>query len=149
VDVRRARRAGRPARRWAWRRPLSPGRTRLRIGFVARSRAGAIYWANSIANTIRAADAAAIDAALGEALCVVALGNRDLSGPMQPLAPYDQLGTRVMEDGLRCLGAWCKSQPAGVGLRVRLKLAPDPALDDAVKRPFDELGPAIVRRTIA
>ena len=87
-------------------------------------RAGAIYWANSIANTIRAADAAAIDAALGEALCVVALGNRDLSGPMQPLAPYDQLGARVMEDGLRCLGAWCKSQPAGVGLRVRLGSRP-------------------------
>ena len=50
-------------------------------------RAGAIYWANSIANTIRAADAAAFDAALGEALCVVALANRDLSGPMQPLTP--------------------------------------------------------------
>ena len=111
-------------------------------------RAGAIYWANSIANTIRAADAAAIDAALGEALCVVALANRDLAGPMQPLTPYDQLGARVMEDGLRCLGAWCKSQPAGVGLCVRLKLAPDPALDDAVKRPFDELGPAIMRRTV-
>jgi len=111
-------------------------------------RAGAIYWANSIANTIRAADAAAFDAALGEALCVVALANRDLSGPMQPLTPYDQLGTRVMEDGLRCLGAWCKAQTAGVGLRVRLKLAPNPALDDAVNRPFDELGPAIVRRTV-
>jgi YOP proteins translocation protein K (YscK) len=111
-------------------------------------RAGAIYWANSIANTIRAADAAAIDAALGEALCVVALANRDLSGLMQPLTPYDQLGTRVMEDGLRCLGAWCKAQPAGVGLRVRLKLPPAPALDDAVKRPFDELGPAIMRRTV-
>ena len=111
-------------------------------------RAGAIYWANSIANTVRAADAAAIDAALGEALCVVALANRDLSGPMQPLTPYDQLGARVMEDGLRCLGAWCKAQSPGVGLRVRLKLAPNPALDDAVNRPFDELGPAIMRRTV-
>ena len=111
-------------------------------------RAGAIYWANSIANTVRAADAAAFDAALGEALCVVALANRDLSGPMQPLTPYDRLGTRVIEDGLRCLGAWCKAQTAGVGTRVRLKLAPNPALDDAVKRPFDELGPAIVRRTV-
>jgi len=110
-------------------------------------RAGAIYWANSIANTVRAADAAAFDAALGE-LCVVALANRDLSGPMQPLTPYDRLGTRVIEDGLRCLGAWCKAQTAGVGTRVRLKLAPNPALDDAVKRPFDELGPAIVRRTV-
>ena len=111
-------------------------------------RAGAIYWANSIANTIRAADAAAFDAALGEALCVVALANRDLSGPMQPLTPYDQLGARVMEDGFRCLGAWCKAQGPGVGLRVSLKLAPNPALDDAVNRPFDELGPAIVRRTV-
>ena len=111
-------------------------------------RAGAIYWANSIANTVRAADAAAFDAALGETLCVVALANRDLSGPMQPLTPYDQLGSRVMEDGLRCLGAWCKAQSPGVGLRVRLKFAPNPALDDAVKTPFDELGPAIMRRTV-
>ncbi len=111
-------------------------------------RAGAIYWANSIANTIRAADAAAFDAALGDALCVVALANRDLSGPMQPLTPYDQLGARVMEDGFRCLGAWCKAQSPGVGLRVSLKLAPNPALDDSVNHPFDELGPAIVRRTV-
>ena len=111
-------------------------------------RAGAIYWANSIANTVRAADAAAFDAALGEKLCLVALANRDLSGPMQPLTPYDQLGARVMQDGFRCLGAWCKAQTAGVGLRVRLKLAPYPALDGEVNRPFDELGPAIVRRTV-
>ncbi|WKA30061.1 hypothetical protein [Bradyrhizobium roseum] len=109
-------------------------------------RAGAIYWANSIANTVRAADAAAFDAALGETLCVVALANRDLSGPMQPLTPYDQLSARVMQDGLRCLGAWCRGQSPGVGLRVGLKLAPNPALDDAVNRPFDELGPAIIRR---
>jgi hypothetical protein len=111
-------------------------------------RAGAIYWANSIATTVRAADAAAFDDALGEARCVVALANRDLSGPMQPIKPYDQLGARVLQDGLRCLGAWCKAQAAGIGLRVRLKLPPNPALDDAVKGPFDELGPAIVRRTV-
>src|SRR5262245_55572659 len=36
VDVLRARRARHPAHRWARRRPPSPGRTRLRIGFVAR-----------------------------------------------------------------------------------------------------------------
>ena len=112
-------------------------------------RAGAIYWANSIANTVLAADAAAFDAALGETLCVVALANRDLSGPMQPITPYDRLGGRVIEDGLRCLGAWCKSQSPGVGMRVSLKLPPNPALDDAVNRPFDELGPAIVRRTVS
>jgi len=52
----------------------------------------------------------------------------------------------VMEDGLRCLGGWCKAQSPGVGLRVSLKLAPNPALDGAVNHPFDELGPAIVRR---
>ena len=60
-------------------------------------RAGAIYWANSIANTIRAADAAAFDAALGETLCVVALANRDLSGPMQPLTP--SRSARCARDG--------------------------------------------------
>lgn len=111
-------------------------------------RAGAIYWANSIATTIRAADAAAFDAALGEARCVIALANRDLSGPMQTIAPYDQLGTRVIGDGLRCFGAWCNAQNAGVGQRVRLKLPSYPALDNAVQHPFDELGPAIVRRTV-
>ena len=111
-------------------------------------RAGAIYWADSIATTIRAADAAAFDAALGEARCVVALANRDLSGPMQTITPYDQLGARVIGDGLRCFGAWCHAQNAGVGQRVRLKLPIHPALDNAVQRPFDELGPAIVRRTV-
>jgi len=111
-------------------------------------RAGAIYWANCIATTIRAADAAAFDAALGEARCKIALANRDLSGPMQTIAPHDQLGMRVIGDGLRCVGAWCKAQNAGVGQRVRLKLPAHPALDTAVQRPFDELGPAIVRRTV-
>jgi hypothetical protein len=33
-------------------------------------------------------------------------------------------------------------------MRVRLKLASNPALDEAVRRPFDELGPEIVRRTV-
>lgn len=114
---------------------------------IAR-RAGAIYWANSIASTVRAADAAALDAALGEALCLVALANRDLSGPMQPLTPHDQLGARAMQDGWRCLGAWCRAQSPGVGLRVRLKLASNPALDEAADGSFDELGPAIIRRTV-
>ena len=111
-------------------------------------RAGAIYWANSIANTIRAADAAAIDAALGEALCVVALGNRDLSGP--DAAARTLRSARRARDGGWLALPWRMVQvtAAGVGLRVRLKLAPDPALDDAVKRPFDELGPAIMRRTV-
>jgi hypothetical protein len=111
-------------------------------------RAGAIYWANSIATTIRAADAAAFDQALGESRCVIALANRDLSGPMQTITPYDQLGFRVIGDGLRCIGAWCKAQAAGIGQRVLLKLPAHPALDNAVQRPFDELGPAIVRRTV-
>jgi hypothetical protein len=109
-------------------------------------RAGAIYWADSIANTILAADAAAVDSALGAALCAVALAHRDLSGPMRPLTPYDQLGSRVMEDGLRCVGAWCGTQPDGVGTRVRLKLAATLALDGPTEAPFDNLGPAIVRR---
>lgn len=109
-------------------------------------RAGAIFWANTIASAILAADVKAVHAALGESLAAYAIVQRDLSGPVQPLKPLDQVGQRVIHDGLRCLGAWSQVQPDGVGARVRLKLAADPALDGPVVPPFDKLGAAIVRR---
>jgi hypothetical protein len=108
-------------------------------------RAAAIYWADSIAHAILAPDVEAIHSALGEAMCTFALGHRNLSGPAQKLAPHAQLGTRIMEDGWRCLGAWCHAQADGVGIRVRLKLPAHPALDGLAEQPFDRLGPTIVR----
>jgi hypothetical protein len=53
---------------------------------------------------------------------------------------------RAVEHGWRCVGAWCHILPAGVGTRVRLKVAPRDALDRLPEHPFHEIGPSIVRR---
>jgi hypothetical protein len=115
-----------------------------RIGDLVR-RAGAVYWAAAIANMVRAEDVKWLRGKLGEALCTFALANRNLAGPPRKLEPGDGAQVRIAEDGMRCLGAWCQSQPQAVGGRVRLKSAAHPALDDRVQEPFDEIGPAIIR----
>ncbi|PRH89359.1 hypothetical protein C5L14_01855 [Labrys okinawensis] len=109
-------------------------------------KAGAIYWAVSFAGVIRRETTAALHARLGEALCEYAVLNRDLAGPEQVLEPIADLAERVAADGWRCLGAWCDAMPAGVGVRVRLKLPPSPDLDGTAPAPFAQLGPPIVRR---
>jgi len=115
-----------------------------RLGDVVR-RAGAVYWATAIANMVRAEEVRWLRDQLGEALCTFALANRNLSGPPRKLEPADGADARIAEDGVRCLGAWCQSQPEAVGGRVRLKSPANPALDDRAQKPFDEIGPAIVR----
>ena len=109
------------------------------------SRAGAIFWANAIANVVLAADVRWLHEQLGEELCALALANRNLAGPAPPLEPLDGVEARIREDGERCLAAWCRAQPAAVGVRVRLKRAPSAALDDAPQAPFAEIGAPIVR----
>jgi len=108
-------------------------------------RAGAVYWAKAIANAVRAEEVKSLHEQLGETLYAFALANRSLSGPTEMLEPVAGAAARIAEDGMRCLGAWCRSQPSAVGSRVRLKSAASPALDDPPQSPFDELGPAIVR----
>jgi hypothetical protein len=107
---------------------------------------GAIYWGNTIAAAILAPQVVVIDAALGATLASYALAHRDLSGPVQPFDLPDGLAARVLDDGWRCLAAWCDAQPDGVGTRVRLKLPPSGALDRPPVSPLDQLGGAIVRR---
>jgi hypothetical protein len=119
---------------------LPPGR----IGDLVR-RAGAVYWAAAIANTVRAEEVRWLRDKLGEAACTLALANRNLAGPPTKLELVDGVDGLIAEDGMRCLGAWCHSQPQAVGHRVRLKSAAHPALDDGVQRPFGEIGPAIIR----
>lgn len=111
-------------------------------------RAGAIYWAGSLAAVIDGRQAAALQAALGPDLCAFAVANRDLAGPMQPLEPLEAIHHRVYADGLSCLGAWCQAMPGDTGMRVRLKLIPHELVDQTTAAPFAEAGPAIVRRAM-
>jgi hypothetical protein len=117
---------------------------RGRTGDLVR-RAGAVYWAAAIANLVRAEEVRWLRDKLGEAPCTFALANRNLAGPPRKLEPVEGTDGLIAEDGMRCLAAWCQSQPQAVGHRVRLKSAAHPALDDGVQRPFDEIGPPIIR----
>jgi hypothetical protein len=109
-------------------------------------RSGAVFWASTLANVILARQVEALRRQLGDALYNYALANRDLSGPAQALEPLDSIGSRVAQDGWRCFGAWCDALPAGVGARVRLKLAANVSLEQYPEGPFQEYGPPIVRR---
>lgn len=119
--------------------------TPQRLSELAR-RSGAIYWASTIANAILAPEVEALHQQIGEAACNFALENRDLAGPEQSLDPRNSAGRRMMDDGWRCVGAWCHAQPPAVGVRVRLKLPPAAAIDEPPLSDLLEIGPAIVRR---
>ncbi|TWG99546.1 YOP protein translocation protein K (YscK) [Mesorhizobium sp. J18] len=108
-------------------------------------RAGAIYWANTIAGTVLGREAAALHAALGSELCAFAVANKDLAGPRQPVEPSETLRDRIMADGWRCLAAWCRAIDPAISARFRLKLSPSAPLGEA-EMPFAEIGPAVVRR---
>jgi YOP proteins translocation protein K (YscK) len=110
-------------------------------------RSGAIFWASTIANVVLAREVEALHQQLGELLCSFALAHRDLAGPEQAIEPLDDVGSRIADDGWRCLSAWCDVVPAGVGARVRLKLPPNDVLDSAATDGrFREAGPSIIRR---
>ncbi|MBN9235496.1 MULTISPECIES: SctK family type III secretion system sorting platform protein [Phyllobacteriaceae] len=110
-------------------------------------RAGAIYWANSLAAVIDGRQAGAIQAALGPELCALAVANRDISGPVRPLEPLDDLSGRFFADGLSCLESWLQEVSPQLAKRVRLKLANGlPGLGDA--RQVAELGARILRRAM-
>ena len=107
-------------------------------------RAGAVFFANAIAGAVRADDVRRLRARLGEALYAFALKNRDLSGPSRDLVDDDGTGA-IEEQGLRCLSAWCRSQPEAIAARVRLKAPPSAAID-RLEASVIATGAAIVRR---
>ncbi|WP_379071234.1 SctK family type III secretion system sorting platform protein [Mesorhizobium sp. UC74_2] len=110
-------------------------------------RAGAIYWANSLAAIIDGRQANAVQTALGPELCAAAVANRDISGPAKALEPLDGLSGRIFADGLSCLESWLQDVPPQLASRVRLKLANGlPGLGDA--RQVAELGARILRRAV-
>jgi hypothetical protein len=112
-------------------------------------RAGAIYWGNTLASVVLSQDVAAFSKILGDDLWMLSLRNRDVAGPVQTFGSVDEACATLADDGWRCLSAWCNSQTAGVGRRVRLKLAPHEHLDAASEEPIADLGPAIIRRAAA
>jgi hypothetical protein len=112
-------------------------------------RAGAIYWAAAIANTVYAADVAALQAEIGEDLCTYALKHRDLAGPETAFPAIDKAAELIAESGWRCLSAWCVSLDPAVNARVRLKLPPIDSFDEAPPAALSETGPKIIRRAAA
>lgn len=107
-------------------------------------RAGAAYWANAIANAVHAEEVRRLRDRLGEPLYAFALANRHLSGASGKLDLTDGVEVRIAEDGMRCFGAWCASQPDAIAGRVRLKRPARPTLDDNTDDHFKEVGPAII-----
>jgi YOP proteins translocation protein K (YscK) len=108
-------------------------------------RAGAVFWANTIANAIRADEVRQLRGRLGDELYAFAVANRQLSERSGSLDLADATDAQIDEDGWRCLGGWCESQHKAISERVRLKRPASPAIDGGVTRPFSEIGPAIVR----
>jgi hypothetical protein len=115
------------------------------LAAVAR-RSGAIYWANTIANVILAPQVEALHQQIGEEFCNFALAHRDLAGSESAVGSFKDIGERIIADGWRCLAAWGHVLPAGLGMRVRLKLPATAELDAVPAPPFLEIGPPIVRR---
>lgn len=107
--------------------------------------AGAIYWGSVIANAILAPDVAAIEGQIGNALSSLAIVHRHLSGPEQPLKPYDTLSDRVYQDGWHCFVVWCNSLPPGIASRMRLKFASDDVFVNMAGTPYEARGVDIVR----
>lgn len=112
-------------------------------------RAGAIYWAAAIANTVYAADVAALQAEIGEDLCTYALKHRDLAGPEAAFPALDTAAERIAESGWRCLSAWCEALDPAINARVRLKLPPIDSFDGPPPAELAEIGPKIIRRAAA
>jgi hypothetical protein len=114
------------------------------IGDMIR-RAGVVCWANAISNAVRAEEVRRLRDLLGEALYTFALANRHLSAPGWIPDLVAGADMQIAEDGVRCLAAWCQSQPEAIAGRVRLMSPASPALDDNVQSPFNDIGPAIIR----
>lgn len=112
-------------------------------------RAGAIYWANAIANVLLAERVGRLHQQLGESVCAFALANRDLSGPGEVLEPFAEAGALVARAGEDCLAAWSRTLCAAVAARVRLRLPPRAGRDGQGGADFARRGPAIVRRAAA
>jgi hypothetical protein len=109
---------------------------RRRLAFLAAAElrrmafhAGALLHASAVQHVIAKADRAALIGRIGADAYEFAVRRAAfLPLPLKRAQPAD-LATAIEADGLGCLAAWLASEPRAVAERVRLKLAPAPALD--------------------
>jgi len=109
-------------------------------------RSGAIYWANAIANVVLAEKLRSLHEHIGEAVCALALANRDLSAGGEAFKLLSNTREVVARDGERCMAVWCRSVPPAIGGRVALRLS---ATHRQIGEPTDHMaktGSVIIRR---
>jgi YOP proteins translocation protein K (YscK) len=108
--------------------------------------AGAITWSAVIAATVLARDVAALQAHIGEDVSTFAIRHRDLSGPEQPLEPFETLAARIIGDGWLCYAAWCDEVDPAIGARARLKRPQLPDIAAPNEEFLQDFGALAIRR---
>lgn len=113
---------------------------------AAALRAGALYWADAIANVVLAPDVEQLRSSLDGALIAFGLANR-AAGP-QGLR-FDDLSHAaevVARDGWYSFLAWVAQLPAGVRARLVLKFEDGAIAPGPVPALFAEIGPGLYRQ---
>ena len=123
------------------------------LGAVVQ-RIGAIWHARSIAAVILAEPLKVLIDWLGRdgyraALAHIELAQAEADKEIVGDKPdIDRLCLTIMQDGERCISAWCQKQPASLGRRLALKLPPEADLDERWPEGFREKGAAIADRVM-
>ncbi|APF38713.1 hypothetical protein BOQ54_16440 [Chelatococcus daeguensis] len=113
---------------------------------AAALRAGALYWADAIANVVLAPDVEALRRSLDGDLIAFGLANR--AAGAQGLRFDDLTGAAevVARDGWYSFLAWVAQLPAAVAGRLMLKFEDGAITPGPVPDPFGEIGPGLYRQ---
>jgi len=113
---------------------------------AAALRAGALYWADAIANVVLAPDVEILRGSLDADLIAFGLANR-AAGP-QGMRFGDLAGAAevVARDGWYSFLGWVAQLPAAVTARLMLKFEDGTIVPGPVPAPFEEVGPELYRQ---
>lgn len=113
---------------------------------AAALRAGALYWADAIANVVLAPDVEVLRGSLDGGLIAFGLANR-AAGP-QGMRFDDLTGAAevVARDGWHSFLAWVAQLPAAVAARLMLKFEDGAITPGPIPAPFGEIGPGLYRQ---
>ncbi len=113
---------------------------------AAALRAGALYWADAIANVVLAPDVEVLRGSLDADLIAFGLANR-AAGPQG--MRFDALAGAaevVARDGWYSFLAWVAQLPAAVTARLMLKFEDGTITPGPIPAPFGEIGPGLYRQ---